>query len=164
VTLQAETLRLGDERDRLDSRLDELADQIVNADEPAALRQVASQVETRLSGLAYLVDEYGADATVTVRGLTAGEYARVEDRLAAMRAEASADSVPGAQTNLFAAAGLVDAPFADDCDDLDAALAVVADQPVGVAKWLYAQVDDRTGVEGNGYEPLSERLADRLEG
>lgn len=166
MTLTESELVLSDERARLDDRLDELADEIVAADEPAALREVAAQVETRLAGVAHLIDAHSADATVTVRGLTAGEYAKVEDRLAAMRAEAPGEDVPGAQTNLVAAAGLVDAPFvpADvDPDDLGAMLEVVSDQPVGVARWLYALVDDRMSLEGNGYVPLNERIAVRLE-
>lgn len=160
MTLATETLRLGDERDRLDGRLDDLADTIADADNPAAMQQVAAQVETRLSGVAYLIDAHGADATVTVEGLTAGAYARVEDKLAAMRAQAPGDSVPGSQTTVFAAAGLVDAPFCDDADPgLDATIETVADQPVGVAKWLEARVNDLTTVSAEDFRPLSERIA-----
>lgn len=157
------TLALADERDRLDERLDELADKIVAADDPTTLQQVASQVETRLSGVAYLCSQYDPEAaSVTVRGLTAGEYARVEDRLAAMRDEADGDRIPGSETNVFAAAGLVAAPFIDDRDpDLDTALQAVAGQPIGVAKWLESRVNEETTVEGNGYARLSERIAAR---
>lgn len=164
MSLASETYTLGDERDRLDARLDDLADTIADADDPAAMQQVGAQVETRLSGVAYLIDAHGADATVTVEGLTAGAYARVEDKLAAIRAQADGDSLPGTQTTVFAAAGLIEAPFLEGEDPaLDPAMAAIREQPIGVAKWLEARVNDLTTVEGNGYEPLSARIAARSE-
>jgi len=162
MTLGRETLTLSEERQRLDTRLEDLADKIVQADDPATLRSVGAQIETRLSGVVYLADKHGADTTVTVRGLTAGDYAEVEDRLAQMRAEAGQEELPGASTNLFAAGGLVDAPFiGEDNPPLEDRLAAVADQPVGVAKWLESRVNDCTTVEGNGFRRLDKRIADR---
>lgn len=158
--IDTDTLRLGAVYDRLDDRLDELARSLADADDPAALRQVASGVDTQLGAVGWLIDRHGDDATVTVRGLTAGEHAHVEDRLAAMRDAADGDTIPGARTNVYAAAGLVDAPFLDAHDpDLDAALATITDLPVGVAKWLEAEVNDRTTVEGNEHVGLATRLA-----
>jgi len=164
MTLGRETLTLSEERQRLDTRLEELADKIVQADDPAALRSVGAQIETRLSGVVYLADKHGADTTVVVRGLTAGDYAEVEDRLAQMREEAGQEELPGASTNLFAAGGLVDAPFIDGDGDnppLEDRLAAVADQPVGVAKWLESRVNDCTTVEGNDFRRLDKRIADK---
>lgn len=162
MTMRERTVVLADARDRLDARLDELADKIVAADDPSALQSVASQVETRLSGVAYLCGEYDPEASVTVRGLTAGDYARVEDRLARMREEAPGDRLPGASTNVFAAAGLVAAPFVDERDpDLDDALPVVANQPVGVAKWLEHLVNEETTVGDEDFRGLGARLSAR---
>jgi hypothetical protein len=161
MTLGQETLTLSEEHQRLDNRLEDLADKIVQADDPAALRSVGAQVETRLSGVAYLAGEHGPDATVTIRGLTAGDYAEVEDRLAQMRAEAGQEELPGASTNLFAAGGLVTAPFIEDNPPLEDRLAAVADQPVGVAKWLESRVNELTTVEGNGFKRLDRRIADK---
>jgi len=158
--IDTDTLRLETVYDRLDDRLDELVWSLVDADNPAALRPVASGVETQLGAVGWLIDRHGDDATVTVRGLNAGEHAYVENQLAAMREEADGDTVPGAKTNVYAAAGLVDAPFLDAHDpDLDPALATITDLPVGVAKWLEAEVNDRTTVEGNEHVGLATRLA-----
>lgn len=167
MTLDREVVTLSEEKQRLDDRLEELADKIVQADDPTALRSVGAQVETRLSGVAYLVAQHGADGVVTVRGLTAGDYAEVEDRLAQMRTEAGQEDLPGASTNVFAAGGLVDAPFLPAADN-DLSLAdrvrIIADQPVGVAKWLESRVNDLTTVEGNGYVGLDRRIAAKQEG
>jgi len=163
--MQTETLRLGDERDQLDRRLDDIAAQIAAADDPEALQQLGSRVETQLSGVDYLVAEHGPDATVRLRGLSAGEYGRVEDRLARMRDEASGDRLPGAKRNIFAAGGLVSAPFLTASDsEFDARVEAVTQQPVGVAMWLEGRVNDLTTVEGNGYRSLSERIAANMEG
>lgn len=174
MTLPEETRRLGDERDRLDEALDTLAEQLADADagtgSTQALRQQANELESQLSGVAYLCDEYEPDATVTVRGLAAGPYGQMEDRIAAMRESAQGSQTPGAARNVFAAATLVKAPFLDaedvadattDDDALNVKLDAVASQPVGVAKWLEAIGNDLTTVTEGNWKPLSERLAEK---
>lgn len=166
------TITIGDAYDDLDARLDDLADKLasVDADAPnrAHIRQEASDVQQRLQGVAYLREEYGDDRTVTVRGLDAGGFARVEDRIADVQAAGDGPgNQPGSRRNVFAATGLVDAPFVDVPDGpprqrYERKLAAISNQPVGVAKWLEDLVDQETSIEGN-WTPLRERLADRTE-
>lgn len=170
------TVRLGDAYDDLDERLDDLAAQLQDVDggtqSGQALHSLANETQQQLSGVAHLVNEYGADATVTVQGLGAGPYARMDDRVADHRADRDGSGdAPGGRRNIFAASGLLDAPFADipDNDDpdvtakqrFDAALEALSDDslPVGVVKWIEALVSEESSVEGN-FKPLRERLVD----
>ncbi len=168
---EPETYDLVEERDRIDERLDELAEVLRDADSGSASAQVlkkeANETEARLSGVAWLIDEYGEDATVTVKGLGSGSYAKSEDRLSAVRAERDEPGgIPGSKRNVFAAAGLVDAPFLDLDEDASESqqfkqkLAAVSsdERPVGVSMWLEHVVNEETTIEGN-WTPLSERLA-----
>lgn len=156
-----DTLRVDEEFNRLDTRLDELADKILNADDATAYEQLAAGVETQLSGVAYLRDEYGLDATVEIEGHTAGDMARVEDQIAERQERLGQQSLPGTRQNLFVASGLVDAPFLDDDAGFDEKLATVADQPVGVVRWLRARINDLTTVAEGNWKGLDARLADR---
>lgn len=158
-----ETIRLGDALDELDDRLDDLAASLQDAEDgtasAAVLQRSANEIDTQGADLAGLVEEYGEDAEVTVRGLDAGEYARVEDRAAAMRAQADQPGgMPGSTRNVWAAAGLVDAPFLDEDADFDQKIQAVASLDPGVAKWLEARVNDLTSVSEGNWTPLRERL------
>jgi len=167
MTLEESTISLGDERNRLNDRLDELADGAAEADEDAVAtyRQLAHEVETHLSGVVYLCEKHGADATVTIRGLTAGEFAQVEDRVAAKREQSTQQSLPGYRDNVMAASGLVDAPFLPDRDGVDdwyeTKLATVADAPVGVAKWLMSRVNEETSVSEGNWKSFNERYQEK---
>jgi hypothetical protein len=179
VTLGEKTYRLGDELDRLDEELDELQERLRDAEPGTAsadvIRERANQLDMQGSGVAYLVAEYGADATVTMRGLPAGVHAAVEDIAADLRAERSgAGGAPGSATLVFAAAGVVDAPFLPDPEDgeepdgveaeIRHALAVVSQQPTGVAKWLEARANELTAVDEGNWRSFSERLVANSEG
>lgn len=158
-----ETIRLGDALDDLDEQLDQLAAQLSDVEDDTAsaavLQRAANEIDTQGTDLSGLVEEYGADAEIVVRGLDAGEYARVEDRVAAMRAATDEPGgLPGSSRNVWAAAGLVDAPFLDDEADFDAAIETVASLDPGVAKWLEARVNDLTSVSEGNWTPLRERL------
>lgn len=168
MSLNSETIRLGDELDRLDQEADEYTTMLADVDEDsastAALNQSANELDQHGRGVAYLAAEYGEDAEVTVAGLDSGEFARVEDRVAAIRAGRSDQSpTPGAHRNVYAAMGVVDAPFLDLDDDLskreelDAKLDAVGRQPVGVTKWLYSRVDDLTTVSEGNWRRFGER-------
>jgi|GEM_PF-3429122 len=176
MSLTEETRTLGEEFDRLDERLDDVADRLSDTEggtaSGQALLQEANSVETQLGGVGYLIDEYGEEAEVAIAGLDAGEYARVQDRAEAIRSQQDhPGDVPGARSNVFAAMGLVDAPFLADPDDeddggdsLDAKVSAVASQPIGVSKWLEAVANSLTTVSQGNFKPLSERLAERSEG
>jgi len=165
MSLTEKTYRLGDEFDRLDERLDEAAANLQSAEPDTMTAQIHKQqcntLETQLSGVAWLVDEYGADATVTIAGLDAGMFARVQDRAAAMRVERDEPGdIPGARGQVFAAMALVDAPFlADGTTSLDGKTeAVSSGLPIGVAKWIEDRANELTSVSEGNFTPLHERL------
>lgn len=164
MSLDTKTVTLGEERDRLDEALDDLADILADADDSTSgqrLRQRGNDLDQQGRGIAHLVDEHGADAEVVVRGLDSGEFARVEDRVADIRAQREGGQTPGAHRNVYAAMGIVDAPFADDPESFDDRLDAVTDLPIGATKWLYALVDDLTTVEEGNWTSLRERLQER---
>lgn len=167
MSLQEQTYRLGDEFDRLDGDLDEAAEQLREAepDTPSAeiLRSHANDLETQLGGVAWLIDEYGEDTEVTVVGLDAGMYARVQDRASAMRAQRDEPGdIPGARAQVFAAMGLESAPFLDEgATSLDEKLSALTDGiPIGVAQWLEGRANELTTVSQGNFRSLSERLTD----
>lgn len=178
MALGQETRQLTAERDRLDSALDELAETIAEAEAPDAFHQEAQEVEARLRGVEYLIETHGEDGTVTLRGLSSGSYGRVEDRVQEMREQRNARQLPGARRNVFAAIGLVDAPFFDfappqdltkfnheefssESEWTDAKLEAVANQPIGVAKYIEGVVNDLTTVDEGNSKSLRQRLLDK---
>lgn len=156
------TIRLAEAADRLDDLLDEYAAKLQAADpgtqSARALQRAANDIDQRGRGVAHLIDQHGTDATVTISGFDAGDYARAEDRVADLRADHDGSGgLPGATRNVWAATGLVDAPFVDAGAGYAERLDAVTDQPPGVVKWLEALINEESSVEGN-WTPLSERL------
>jgi hypothetical protein len=160
-------VRLGDALAGLQDEADRLDEQRGNADDSSsaeALRHGANELDQQGAAVAALVDEYGSDATVTVCSLTAGEFGRVEDRVTAARQRHDRSAMQGYHRVVYAAAGLVDAPFfnRDEVSDppwdersateqLDAKVATVADLDIATAKWLYRLVNaETTPDQGNG--------------
>jgi hypothetical protein len=178
------TITLGEELERLNQRADEIAEAVADADDSAsgqAVEQVATDFDQQGRAVASLVDEYGPEATVTIRRLGAGEYAFVEDRVATHCDRTGQSSVPGYRRNQFVAIGLVDAPFferdevareygpdhADSWGDLDrasrtdAVLQVITDAEVvslAVVKWLFARIDEEGTVDSGNWRSLAARI------
>ena len=151
-----EEYRFEDEHDRIDERLDELAEEAADADEDApaldSLTDEAARLERQLNDLERLIDEYGGDTTVTVKGLTAGDYARVQDDVAD-------GGGPGAKRNLTVAEGLVNAPFFETEDpSRNTKIMTVAGLPIGALLWLEDRIEELTrGDEGNS-DSFAERV------
>lgn len=148
------TVTLGDERDRLSAELDDLADDLADADDPPAkLWSEAQDLDQAGEAVAALAARYGEDATVTVQGLTAGEFARIEDHLDGDGGGAGASRIA------YAAAGLEDAPFvADGATSLQDYMRAIADEAVGVRVWIEGLVDDVGSPDEGNWQPLAERL------
>jgi len=165
----AETIRLGDEVDRLARQHDEVQARAEDADDTAsgeAVRWSLNELDQQGRAVAALVEDHGPDATVTVEGLTAGEFGRVEDRVAAARAQRDGQpTMQGYHRVVYAAAGVEDAPFLPDREDdsserewLDAKVDAVAGLNIALVKWLYARVDDLTTVDqGNWKQSAGEQ-------
>jgi len=154
------TVRLAEERDRLAEQYERLEDA---DDEHDAISWSLNELDQQGAALQALIDEHGSEASVTISGLTAGEYGLVEDRVEHARQQRDRATMRGYHRVVYAAAGLVEAPFFDpgDVSDppweartqeerLDEKIATVADQNIGLVKWLYTLVDDETTPdEGN---------------
>lgn len=172
LTLAAERDRIATEYDRVEAEIGEHRQAIDAADDDADVSQHRARLETLVPYLGdldhmgravtALIDEHGDDATVRVRGLSAGEYAKVENKTADAADRASTSGgVPGSGRLIFAAAGLFDAPFYDgEPDALDAKLRALADQPVGVRKWVEDCVDERTVVGEKNWRERGGRTSD----
>lgn len=165
------TVTLGDERDRLDGELDALVDRLADADAETAtakrLMREARDLDQAGQAVAALADEHDPDATVTVRELDGEAWGRVEDRVATMAsAQPGSGGVPGSSRNVYAAAGLVDAPFlngvgqGDPLGDTTEAVASLTPAP-GAQKWLESLVDDVGSVDEGNWQPLAQRFAAR---
>lgn len=168
-------ITLGDELERLDA---ELAD--VEAAEQAgdlsgdASRLAYSEYDAAGRALYALAEAHGHDATITVRGLSAGEFARVEDRVAVAREQRNTQAgLQAYHRNVYAAAGLVSAPFfdPDEVTDppwdartpdqrLDARVTVVAEQNPSLVKWLFARVDEATTPDEGNWRPSADSTTD----
>lgn len=163
MTLREKTVVLEQEADRLDAELDDVAETLSDADPgtPGAklLQQEGNNLEAALAGVHHLIAEHGPDAEVTVGALDAGEFAQVEDRAAAMRAQTDQPGgLPGARRNVFAAVALRDAPFLDENPDLDARINAVTSQPRGVVLWLEDLNNDLSTVSEGNFKRFAERL------
>jgi len=161
------TVTVADAIADVDQQLDDLADRMIAADGGTAaaqtLSQLVSDAEKSLRGLVWLREEYGADAEITVRGLSAGDQARVEDRASDIRAERSgAGNAPGSRRQVTVATGLVEAPFLDGDAGYEETLRAVGNVPDGVVVWLQSEIDDATSLEGNDYRRFGERLKEKL--
>lgn len=157
LTLAAERDRLAAEYDRVEADLRGMSPDNARA---AAKQQYLGDLDHMGREVQALIAEYGADATLTVRGLSAGEYAKVENRTAEAAEAVNGSAAPGSGRLVFAAGGLVDAPFYDgDADDLNAKLACLADQPIGVRKWLEDLVNERTVADEGNWRDSAEPTA-----
>lgn len=160
LTLQAEIDRLAAEYDDTEADLTDLEADSARA---ASKQRYLGDLDQMGREVAALADAHGEDATVTVRGLSAGEYAKVENRTAEAASNVSGSGgAPGSGRLVFAAAGLVDAPFYDgDEGDLNAKLQALAEQPVGVRKWLEDLVSERTVADEKNWRESAGRSTDK---
>jgi len=102
--------------------------------------------EAVADGVAWLCEEFGAEATVTLSALTAGERARLMDTVQRDRVGGAGE---GLLENWVVAACLDEAPWlAEDADLADRAQ-LVGDLPPQVVDWLSAELDDLNDLTGN---------------
>jgi len=180
------TYDVADERDRLDARLDELAEAVVaieqemdteNPEEGRLSRyesklNALQRAERKLAGVSWALDPDGDQdpiTEVTVGALTAGEYATAKDRTGALEQEQSdrwGVDVSMAQSDRLhvAAAGLIDADGLDVYDYDDAVTALKETLPQFVA-WVAARVDEVStpDIEGNNSEARLRAARSRVE-
>jgi hypothetical protein len=146
------TIDLSEEVQRLDQRLDDLADQARGLDEDSddyeEVREEAARVERHLVGVKDALrddGEHEAVAEVTVGEVLTGDFAEIEDRARDVQRQrvgrGDDSSVSGAERVFFVAAGLVDAPFLDD-DSFEAGAQAVSELRPPFTAWLEDRIDD----------------------
>lgn len=125
--------------------LDDLEQRVATLDEDDPEYRAARNQRDALS---WAVEEFGANAEVTLAAYTAATRARVED---ALRSSVVGDIGSGRTQLWLAAAGVDDAPWLSAGDDLATAADVTGQLPPALVDWLQAQLDDLNdlGDEGN---------------
>jgi hypothetical protein len=160
---------LGAEEERLLERLEDIADDAVGLDESNPEKQrllrEGQQLDAQLEGVRWAMGAHDDDAvgvwnddvnSVTLGGLTGGEFGKVEDEL-------TGEDVAGGATRVYMVAeGTVDAPYLPDGGGWKATIGAVGQLPLPYLKWAEARIDDLSGVgdEGNGTR-FGDLLADR---
>jgi hypothetical protein len=159
VDLREELARLKDERE-------EIAEQVAEIDpENPAYDSLVSEgqtLDTQIRGLRWAVDEWDAD-TITLSGLTGGEFGRIEDELAdAAASRERRGGQPGARRIYLVAYGTQHAPYLPDDPTDDERIAAASALPVAFLKWAEAEINDLSTV-GNetGSKSFSQLLAEK---
>lgn len=160
-------LDLEEEADRLADRLDSIAEAEVDGEITSAeASQLGGQVEQQMFALEEALDEYGADATWSIRAFTPGEKAELTGliRRAKEQAEhAGRDAdIEAMLDNYWAGAGLVEAPFLDAGDEPKERIAAVRDTPSPyLAEWIANRVTEENTLGNGRRKSYSERVAAR---
>jgi hypothetical protein len=170
--IDTKEINLEQERDRLRSRMDDLAETQTewaatanDPDEPEQTRRKARQrieqlttqgneLNNQANILQLIEDEWGIES-VTLKGLSAGDVNRVEDIVENHPAVRERDA--------WVALGTADAPYL--CHDPDAVaqdnyedtVAAVADLPLAYVRWAEGKISELSHLsqaEGNGYIEL----------
>lgn len=166
MPLNTREVDLSAELDRLEDERKEIADQAaeISPDNPAfdGLVGEGQSLDTHIRGLSWALDEWDAD-TVTLSGLTGGEFGKVEDELADAAAKRDRrGGQPGARRVYLVAFGTVDAPFVDDEMSDDERIASAAGLPVAFLKWAESQVNELSTVgNGSGSSSFTQLLAEK---
>jgi len=164
---KTETYQLEEEVERIDERIDELVGEVAELDEGNPLRaqkrSEGQELERHLAGLQWAIappeDEPREPyEEITLGALNAGEFADVTDSLSDLQDGQTPKN--GAGQIVFAAKGIVNAPFIDEDMTEEQKIAAVAQLAPQFHEWIQARVDDLStpDVSGNGFE---QRLAER---
>jgi len=127
--------------------LGEAADHLEEAEDPADAglpEDPRSDLDTLASGARWLVDEFGEEAEITIKGIDSGTRARIEDHITT---GVVGDVGGGLLNNYVLAASIVGAPWLEDGDDLDDKVEAVGHLPNQVTDWLASELDDLTRLD-----------------
>lgn len=159
------TYDLREERDRIDSELDGVAEDVAALEAGNPLLEQRAQrgreLERQWVGLQWALnadaagDERDRDVygSVTIEELTAGTYLRAGSRAEADTAELDVPNGTDIQRLYRVASAIEDADFLSDDPDFDETLVTVAELKPQFFAWLESRVDDVSTpeVEGNGF-------------
>jgi hypothetical protein len=115
------------------------------------LQTLRAQQETaadQRDALRWAVSQWGDDASITLRGITTGTRARIQDTVNATQVGDIGEGVVG---NYALAAGIVGAPFFEgDTPDLETRVEYVAALPPELADWIDDELNELMDLgEGN---------------
>lgn len=158
MPLDEREVDLQEELERLKEERQEIAEQVADLDpENPAYNSLATDgqsLDTHIRGVRWALDEWETD-TVTLSGLTGGEFGKIEDELAdAAASRERRGGQPGARRVYMVAYGTKRAPFLPDNPSDDERIAAASDLPMSFLKWVEAKVNDLSTV-GNGADSKS---------
>ncbi|SEW10289.1 hypothetical protein [Natrinema salifodinae] len=158
-----EEQRLQDEIDELDAVIDQLrAKEDVDESVAQTLLERLQTLQMHLEGVRWARDEaFDAEYApawdedvdeVTFGGLTGGEFGRLQDDIDG--------AGTGAARIYQVEMGTEEAPYFDDSMDKDQRIATVSNLPVHYLMWAESQIDELTGIGGNGQMSYDDLLAE----
>lgn len=170
MPLQTDQISFDAEINRLEDEREELAEQLARLEtgNPAA-EQLAEQGQTidgHLQGLRWARDEaaddenvsvWGEDVdSITLAGLTGGEFGQVEDAVVSDTLASGEDRVGEGSLRVYnVAKGTVEAPYLDDEMNYEQRVGAVSQLPITFLKWAHHRIDDLTSAGGNGDESFA---------
>jgi hypothetical protein len=166
MPLQTETVHFSNEIQRLEQEREDLAEQVADLDddnpEIERLAQQGQELDSFLQGLRWACEEWDVDS-VTLAGLTGGEFGKVEDGLSGAARDNNGPS-PGATRVHLVAEGTVEAPYiSEEMSDREK-ISAVSQLPLHFLKWAESRVDTLSTVgedTGNSFGDLvAEKRAD----
>lgn len=144
MPLDTRHINFDEEIERLEGEIDDIAEKVAEldptTDRAKSLESRGNRLDTHRRGLEWARDEWDVDG-VELGGLNAGEYGEMQDKLPDGAGE-------GATRIYYVAAGTTEAPYAED--DLEDAVANVAQLSIAYARWAEAQINDLTSVGETG--------------
>jgi len=173
---QETTVDFDDEFERLESRRKTVAEEAASLDEGNPLRQQKVQegmaLDKQVEGVAWARDHAHEDDSVPVwdapadgvvlGGLSGGEFARVEDKLASTK-QNGVDVGSGALRIHNVAMGTVTAPYIREGMSLQEKVGAVSQLPDSYLRWASSKIDELTRPEGNGQRAFADLLRDAQE-
>lgn len=171
-----ETIDLDEAVDRAAEAVNAHEEAIEEADESDAplpdsheqqLVQQYAEAQARLEGVIWARDEAAEDEraphwdedvdTVTLQGLTGGEYGSLEDDLAG-------EGGRGSVRTFLVAKGTAEAPYVDEEQSEDERLAVVSQLPMQYLKWAEHRINDIMSLGSGDDDSLVDVDVDGAEG
>jgi hypothetical protein len=162
MPLQQEEITLTSEIQRLEQEREDIAEQAATLAEGNPKRpelvEEGIEIDTYLKGLRWATNEWGEE-TITLSGLTGGEFGKVEDTVVSAAAEQNTQPGGGATRVHLVASGTVNAPYIEDDMSEKQRVGAVSQLPITFLKWAEYKVDELTTVGGNGGTSFSDLLA-----
>lgn len=175
MPIRTEEFDLTEEVERLEAERDDLAGELADLDEDAPgvgqVVQRGQRLDDMLAGVTWALEEAHADdavgvwgesvETVTLGGLTGGEYGAIEDDVRSSATDQGLSSAEGAARTFMVARGTVDAPYHDADATDEEMLAAAAQLPYQYLKWAESHVNRLTSVGNEDGKSFAALVAEK---